>query len=194
MALLVAGLVIFLGLHLLPLLAPGLRASAAARLGEGPWKGAFALLSLVGFALLVVGYGEARQGAVTLLYAPPVWTRHLAYLLTLVAFILLLAPYTGRNHFRARFGHPMVLGAKSWALAHLLANGFLHDLLLFGGFLAWGVLSFILLRRRDRALGRAPVTPNWGSTLVTILAGGVAWFAFAKWLHPMWIGVAIFPG
>ena len=194
MAWLVIGLVLFLGMHLLPLLRPGLRAAGVARLGEGPWKGLYALISLAGFVLIVYGYGEARQSASVLLYNPPTWTRHLAHLLTLIAFILLVAPNVGRNHFRARFGHPMVLGAKNWALAHLLANGFLHDLLLFGGFLAWGVLTFILLRRRDRARGKPALTPSWAATAATVVVGGGLWFVFAKWLHPMWIGVAVMPG
>ena len=194
MALLIAGLLVFLGVHLLPLMAPGIRATAVARMGEMPWKALFAVVSLAGFVLLVIGYDEARQTTAVLLYTPPTWTRHLAHLLTLAAFILLLAPYLGRNHFRARFGHPMVLGAKTWALAHLLANGFLHDVLLFGSFLAWGVLSFILLRRRDRARGNMPIMPTIAATAATVAMGVIAWFVFAKWLHPMWIGVPVFPG
>jgi uncharacterized membrane protein len=192
MTLLILGLVVFLGMHLLRSLAPNVRARAVARIGEGPWKGLFALLSLAGFALIVIGYGDARQ-APTLLYAPAAWTRHLTLLLTLLAFVLLLAPYSGRNHFRARFGHPMVLGTKVWALAHLLSNGFVHDVVLFGALLAWGVLAFVLLRRRDRALGRARIAPSWGATALAVVVGAVAWFVFARWLHPLWIGVPVFP-
>ncbi len=193
MALLIIGLLVFLGMHLLPSLAPGLRAAAVARIGELPWKGLLALLSLAGFVLIVMGFGEARQAPV-LLYSPPAWARHIAHLLTLVAFVLLLAPYLGRNHFRARFGHPMVLGAKAWALAHLLSNGALHDVVLFGSFLAWAVLAFVLLRRRDRMTGRAPIQPTWSATALAVVVGAVAWFVFARWLHPMWIGVPVFPG
>jgi uncharacterized membrane protein len=193
MTLLLAGLLLFLGMHLVRSLAPGVRAATVAKIGEGPWKGLFALVALAGFVLIVIGYGEARQ-APTLLYAPPAWARHIAHLLTLVAFVLLLAPYLGRNHFRAWFGHPMVLGVKAWALAHLLTNGSVHDVVLFGSFLAWGVAAFVLLRRRDRALGSVPIQPNGSATLLALAAGAVAWFVFARWLHPMWIGVPVFPG
>ena len=193
MTFLCIGLLLFLGVHLVRALAPGVRAAAVARIGEGAWKGLYALVSVAGLVLVVIGYGEARE-APTLVYAPPAWARHIAHVLTLVAFILLFAPYFGRNHFRARFGHPMVLGVKAWALAHLLANGALHDVLLFGSFLAWGVVAFVLLRRRDRALGTVPIEPSWSATALTVAAGTIAWFVFARWLHPMWIGVPVFPG
>jgi uncharacterized membrane protein len=88
----------------------------------------------------------------------------------------------------------MVLGVKAWALAHLLTNGSVHDVVLFGSFLAWGVAAFVLLRRRDRALGSVPIQPNGRATLLALAAGAVAWFVFARWLHPMWIGVPVFPG
>lgn len=162
-----------------------------AKLGEGPWKGMVSVLSLVGFVLLVYGYGVARTDPVVL-WNPPIWTRHVAALLTIPAFILLAAAYVPRNRIKAAIGHPMILGTKVWALAHLLANGNLADLLLFGGFLVWAVFAFRAARRRDRAAGtRYPSGPA-SLTLVTIVVGLVAWAAFTFALHGWLIGVKPF--
>ena len=152
MTLLILGLVLFLGVHSTRIVADGWRTATIARVGEKPWKGIYSLLSIAGFVLLVIGYGAARQAPVVL-FAPPVWTRHLAALLTIPAFVLLAAAYVPGNAIKRAVGHPMMAGVKVWALAHLLANGTLADLLLFGTFLAWAVLGFIAARRRDRAAG-----------------------------------------
>jgi uncharacterized membrane protein len=118
--------------------------------------------------------------------------RHLAGLLTLVAFVFLAAAYVPRNHLKARFHHPMVLGVKTWAVAHLLANGTLADVVLFGSFLAWAVLSFIAARRRDRLAGTTYAPGTAAGTLIAVLAGTVAWAVFAFWLHGLLIGVKPF--
>jgi uncharacterized membrane protein len=118
--------------------------------------------------------------------------RHLAGLLTLVAFVFLAAAYVPRNHIKARFHHPMVLGVKAWAAGHLLANGTLADLLLFGSFLLWAVLSFIAARRRDRVAGTSYAPGSAAGTLTAIAVGAVAWAAFAFWLHGPLIGVRPF--
>ena len=149
MALMLVGLLIFLGVHSVRVFADGWRVRTIARIGEGPWKGAYALLSLVGFVMIVWGFGLARQQPV-LLWQPPASMRHLAALLVLLAFIGVAAAYVPGNMIRARLHHPMVLGVKTWAVAHLLANGRLADVLLFGSFLLWAVVSFIAARRRDR--------------------------------------------
>jgi len=141
MLLLVIGLLIFLGLHSSRVFAEGLRANIISTHGEKTWKGAFALLSLIGFVLLVVGYGRARMDPVVL-WLPPTWTRHATALLTLPAFILPAAAYVPKNAIKAKLGHPMLLGTKLWAAAHLLANGNLADVLPFGGFLLWAILCF----------------------------------------------------
>ena len=153
MTLLILGLVIFLGVHSLRIVSEDLRTRLRARLGEGPFKGLYSVLSIVGFVLVIYGYGQARQDP-TLLWATPVWTRHLASLLTLPAFVLLVAAYVPGNAIKAKLHHPMVLGVKLWALAHLVANNTLADLLLFGGFLLWAVFSFRAARARDQ-IGRA---------------------------------------
>ncbi|MEY8877857.1 MAG: NnrU family protein, partial [Leptothrix sp. (in: b-proteobacteria)] len=133
---LVIGLVLFLGVHSLRIVAEGWRSQVIAARGEGLWKGAVALLSLLGLVLIVRGYGAVRLDPVAL-WTPWAGGRHLAALLTLIAFVLLAAAYVPGNAIKAKVGHPMILGVKVWALAHLLANHTLADLLLFGGFLLW---------------------------------------------------------
>jgi uncharacterized membrane protein len=118
--------------------------------------------------------------------------RHLAALLTLVAFVFLAAAYVPRNSIKARLRHPMVLGVKTWALSHLLVNNTLADLLLFGGFLVWAVLCYRAARRRDRLAGQLPPPGAAVPTVITVVAGLVAWAAFAFWAHAAWIGVRPF--
>lgn len=191
MIVMLAGLLLFLGPHSVHIFAPAWRDAQRRRLGDGPWKGLYALVSIVGFVLIVWGYGLARQSP-ELVWVPPVWTRHLASLLTLPAFMLLIAPYIPGNHFVRWFGHPMLLGTKLWALAHLLANGFVHDIVLFGAFLAWAVLAYASGRRRDRATGRTRPPASWQRTVLVVVMGGVLWWLFATWLHARLIGVAPF--
>lgn len=193
MTLLILGLILFLGTHSVRIVAEGWRTEAIARWGEAAWKGSYALLSLAGLALVAYGYGEARQQP-TLLWLPPRGMAHLAALLTLPAFVLLVAAYVPGNHLKARLRHPMVLGVKLWALAHLLSNGMLADALLFGGFLLWSVLSFSAARRRDRAQGQRPSEGRLGPTVLAVTLGLVAWAGFAFWAHGAWIGVRPFGG
>jgi len=188
MTLLVAGLVLFLGVHSVSIAAPAWRDAMAARLGEYPWKGAYSLLSIAGFVLIVQGYAAARLDP-TVLWVPPGWLRHAAALLMLPVFPLLLAAYLpGRIKTRAR--HPMILAVKFWALAHLLANGMLADVVLFGAFLAWGVADRISLKRRPpRPVPGLPATR--ANDAVVVLGGLGLYVAFALWLHPLLIGVAV---
>ena len=150
MGLLVAGLIVFLGLHSVRIFAEDWRTRTIAKMGEKTWKVVYSLLSLLGFALIVWGFGIAREEPV-FVWAPPVGMRHLASLLTLIAFVLLAAAYVPGNAIKARLHHPMVLSVKVWALAHLLANGNLAHIVLFGSFLVWAVLCFRAARQRDRA-------------------------------------------
>jgi len=191
MTLLMIGLALFLGVHSTRIVADGWRTATIARVGEKPWKGIYSLLSIAGFVLLVIGYGAARQSPVVL-YAPPVWTRHLAALLTIPAFVLLAAAYVPGNAIKRAVGHPMMAGVKVWALAHLLANGTLADVLLFGTFLAWAVLGFIAARRRDRAAGTSYPAGPASRTAIAVVVGLVAWAVFAFALHRPLIGVAPF--
>ena len=189
MSLLILGLVLFLGVHSVRIVADGWRTRMRERLGEGRWKGLYSLLSFAGLIFIVWGYGLARQDPV-LLWSPPVAMRHAASLLTLAAFILLVAAYVPRNAFKARLHHPMVLSVKVWALAHLLSNGNLADVLLFGGFLLWAVLDFRAARLRDRAQGTAYPSGTLAGTAMTGVLGLVAWAVFAFWGHALLIGVS----
>lgn len=190
MTVLVLGLVLFLGVHSVRIVAEEWRAATLERVGEKAYKGLYTVLSLAGFGLLVWGYGLARHEPVVLWGQPPVWTRHLASLLTLAAFVLLVAAYVPGNAIKAKLHHPMVLGVKVWAFAHLIANNTLADLLLFGSFLLWAVLDFRSARRRDRAAGTVIAAGPASRTVVTVVVGVLAWAAFAFWGHRILIGVS----
>lgn len=188
---LILGLAIFLGSHSVRIVADGWRNAMVARLGIWGWKGLISLPSLLGFWLLVWGFAAMRAEPVVL-WQPPVWTRHLASLLTLPAFMLVVAAYVPGNRLKAMLGHPMVAGVKLWALAHLLANGNLADLLLFGGFLVWSVFSFRAARQRDRAAGVCYPAGPASRTVIVIIAGALVWAVFAMLLHAPLIGVRTF--
>jgi uncharacterized membrane protein len=191
MTVLLLGLLVFLGTHSIRIFAEGWRTQQIARIGETKWKGIVSVLSLAGFVLLIYGYGLARANPVYV-WTPPVGLRHLAGLLNLVAFVFLAAAYVPGNQIKARLHHPMVLGVKTWAVAHLLANGALHAMVLFGAFLAWAVVDFASARRRDRAAKLSYLPGTFGATLGAVVAGIVAWAAFAFVLHGWLIGVRPF--
>jgi uncharacterized membrane protein len=191
MGYLVLGLVLFLGTHSLRIVANDWRTQTIARVGEIPFKGVYSLLSIVGFALMVWGFSVARETPV-MLWMPPRGLRHAAALLTLIAFVLLAATYVPANAIKARFHHPMVLAVKTWAVAHLLANGNVAHVVLFGSFLVWGVFCFIAAQRRDRVQNTVyPVGTSKG-TATTLVVGGVAWVVFALWLHGLLLGIRPF--
>jgi uncharacterized membrane protein len=191
MTLLILGLVLFLGVHSSRVFAEGARQRFIAERGLNTWKGVYALVSLLGFVLLVWGYGQARLEPVVL-WSSPLWVRHLASLLTLVSFVFLAAAYVPGNAIKARLQHPMVLGVKVWALAHLVSNNTLADLLLFGGFLVWSVLSYRAARARDRAAGVAAGPTQASRTVLAVVIGLAAWAVFAFWAHRVLIGVRPF--
>jgi uncharacterized membrane protein len=193
MTLLILGLILFLGMHSIRVFGEGTRTALQQRIGANGYKAAYSLLSLAGLVLIVMGYGAARENP-QILWIAPVWTRHLAALLTLLSFVLLAAAYVPGNAIKARLHHPMVLGVKVWALSHLLANGMLADVLLFGGFLAWAVLSFRAARGRDRAAGTVYAPGRAVPTAVTVVGGLAAWAVFAFWAHGALIGVRPFGG
>jgi uncharacterized membrane protein len=188
---LVLGLVLFLGVHSVRIVADDWRTQTIARIGANAFKGAYTLVSVVGLGLIVWGFGVARETP-TLLWLPPVGMRHAAALLNVVAFVLLAAAYVPGNGIKARVHHPMILGVKTWALAHLMANGNLAHVLLFGTFLAWAVLDYVSCRRRDRAQGVRYAEGRLSATLLTVAVGVLVSGIFAMWLHGLLIGVKPF--
>lgn len=184
--LLLLGLVVFLGVHSVSIVAPGWRSAQIARRGTGAWKGVYSIAAGVGLALLIVGYGLARQDPVVL-YTPPAMLRHLALLLMLPVFPLLFAAYLpGRLRTAAK--HPMLLAVKFWALAHLLANGTLADVLLFGGFLAWAVADRISVKRRPPAEAHAvPGAPPGPMNDAIAIVGGLAVYVFLVFGAHRWL-------
>lgn len=189
MLLLVLGLVLFLGVHSVRMFADDWRTAQIARRGAKAWKLGYAVLSLAGFVLIVVGYGDARA-ATTMLWTPPVWTRHVAIPLVLIAFVFLAAANIPGTKLKAAVHHPMVLGVKVWAFAHLIANGSVADVVLFGSFLVWAIMDYASLRRRDRREGIVYPPGAWSRDFVAVVAGVVAGVVFAMWLHRPLIGVS----
>lgn len=190
MATLILGLLLFLGAHALRIVAPRWREAQLARRGEMGWKGLISIVAAVGLGLIVWGYGQARIASPADLWPVPLWTRHLAVLLVWPAFVLLTAAYVPGTRIKAAVKHPMLLGVKVWALAHLLANARLADLLLFGSFLVWAVLDYRANRRADRAAAAVPPAGSAARDGLALLVGSLAWVLFAFWAHAWLIGVA----
>ena len=189
MTTLVLGLLLFLGIHSVRIVADGWRAGVIAGRGLMTWKAIYAAIAVAGFVLICVGFGQARQQPVVL-WSPPRWTHDLAALLTLVAFVLIAAAYVPANGIKARVKDPMILGVKCWAAGHLLANGTLADAVLFGGFLVWAVLDFRAVRQRRRAGKEPAIAPaKRGRSAIAVVVGVLAWMLFAFHLHQPLIGV-----
>ncbi len=189
MSLLIIGLILFLGAHSIRIVAEPLRMKLVAALGLWGFKGVYSVISLVGLILIVIGYGQARLDPVWLYYPPP-FLRHMNMLLMLLVFPALLAAYfPGR--IQNLLKHPMLVAVKAWALAHLLVNGTLAAVLLFGGVLVWAVVDRISVKRRTAA-GSAPQLPKTPLNDVIVVIGGLGLYAvFAFWLHPILFGVSV---
>jgi uncharacterized membrane protein len=185
---LLLGLFLFLGIHSTRIFAEDWRTATIGKIGPLPWKGLYSVLSLLGFVVLVWGFRMARQETLVL-WVLPSWMKHVTAVLMMVSFILLVAAYIPRNSIKARLHHPMVLAVKVWAFGHLLANGAAADVVLFGAFLLWAVLSFRAARQRDRANNTVYPPGNAISTTITIAVGLLAWSVFALFLHGPLIGV-----
>lgn len=187
MAVLVLGLILFLGIHSVSIIKSQWRTDLVVRFGEIPWKAVYGLVALVGFYLIVSGYGAARLSPVVI-YEPPVWLRHISLLLMLPVFPLLLAAYLP-GRIQSATKHPMLLAVKIWATAHLLANGTAADILLFGTFLAWAVADRISLKHRTTpTVYGAP--PNQVNDAIAIVGGIGLYLLFMFWLHKLLMGVA----
>ncbi|HEX6137026.1 MAG TPA: NnrU family protein [Casimicrobiaceae bacterium] len=191
MGTLIAGLVVFLLSHALRIFAPGWRERQVARMGPGPYKIAYSVVSIVGLVLVVWGYGMARANPVVL-WPAPAWGRHATALLTVVGFILVVAAYVPGTRIKAALGHPMTAGVGLWAIGHLAANGSLAAVVLFGAFLAWAVVLFVTRRAQDRAAGTTYPAGSLSRDATVVVVGIVAALAFALFLHGPLIGVRPF--
>jgi uncharacterized membrane protein len=190
MSYLLLGILVFFGVHCVSIIAPAWRDRIAAQWGELPWKAAYSVIAIAGFILMVWGYGLARQDP-TILYSPPVWLRHVTALLMVPVVPLLFAAYLP-GRIKAVTKHPMLIATKTWALAHLLVNGGLHDVLFFGAFLVWAIADRISLKRRPVRPTPA-IPPTKLNDISAVLLGVILYVAFVKWLHVEWIGVAPLP-
>jgi uncharacterized membrane protein len=189
MTLLLIGIVIFLGVHLLPAL-PEIREQLIERLGKNLYRGLFSAVSALGFVLIVWGFARAPFLQI---WTPPAWTRHVAMLLMLPVFILIIAAYLP-GKIKETVKHPFLLAIKTWALAHLIANGDLASIILFGSFLAYAVYDRITLKRRQpTSLFGVPGTGGPRNDLIAIVLGVVLYVLFLVWLHPLLIGTAPLP-
>ncbi|MFA7268326.1 MAG: NnrU family protein [Sterolibacterium sp.] len=187
----IIGLLIFLGTHSVRIFADDWRTSQISRLGVIPWKLAYGLVSAIGFGLIVWGFSIIRPESF-LIWAPPAWTRHAAALLTLPAFILIVAAYIPGTRIRAGVGHPMALGVVLWALGHLIANGYFIDQLLFAAFFFWAMLDYYSSLARDKKANTSYPAGTLGRTLLTVVIGFAGWVIFAGFLHFQLIGVRPF--
>jgi uncharacterized membrane protein len=188
MLVLILGLLIFLAPHSIRIFAEPLRRETIEAIGEGPWKAIYSVVSIVGLVLIVWGYGMTRAAPIEL-WHPPEWLRLVAVPLNLLAFILLGAFIVPAGGIKAKLGHPMILAVKVWAFAHLLANGALGDVVLFGVLLIWAIADFAASRRRDRAQGIVRIAGPARNDALAVLVGAVIWAAFVWKLHEWIIGV-----
>jgi uncharacterized membrane protein len=193
MATLVLGLVIFLGLHTIRIVAEPLRAQSIARIGEGPWKGLYSLVSAIGLVLIVWGFARARYDA-PLLWTPPDGARHATILLMLISMLLLAGYLFKQSHIAVAVRHPMVWSVVVFGLAHLIANGSAADVVLFGAFFIWALADLISSYARDRQNSVVYPEPNWGATIGAIVVGLVFWAVIAFWLHLWLFGVSPLAG
>lgn len=188
MSLLILGLILFLGAHSFTTLRQP-RAALIGRLGEGGYKGLYGVVSIVGFVLIAYGFATYRAGGYIQVWDPPTGLRHLTLLLMWPAFIALVAAYSP-GAIKRRLKHPMLVAVKIWALAHLLANGDLGSIVLFGSFLAWAVYDRIAVKKRELVEPR-PLEP--GSTrgdIIAVVVGTLLYVAM-MFLHPILIGVKV---
>ncbi len=189
MAILILGLILFLGSHAIKMCAPQWRSDMIARLGDNTWKILYSLVALTGFVLIIVGYGQARVDT-PWLWSPPAWTGYLTGLLMIPALILVVAGNVPSNQIKAKLGHPMVLGTAIWAAAHLIGTGSLAATVLFGSFLIWASADYISARRRDRRAGITRPAAGASGDIIAVVVGLALWGAFTFYLHLVLIGTS----
>jgi len=190
MGVLLIGLVLFLGAHVFVTLR-GPRAAVIARIGEWPYKGLMSLVALVGLVLIGYGFGQYRADDWIELWSPPRWTRYVTEILMWPASIFVVAAYSRGEIWRA-LKHPMLVGVKTWAVAHLISNGDLGSIVLFGSFLAWAVYDRITLKRRSDP--GAPPIPVGGrrNDVIALVVGTLLYLVLGFIFHPIVVGVPVF--
>ena len=188
---LILGLAVFLAAHVFVSFR-GPRANAIERLGLHAYRGMFALVSLVGLVLIIWGYAQYRTHELIHIWSPPAFMRHITVGLMLFSVIFIVAAFIP-SHIKTRLKHPMLASVKAWALAHLLSNGDLGSIVLFGTFLAWGVYARIAAKRRgDLGAGTKPAPHGWTNDIIVVVIGTAMYLALGFWFHPYVIGVPVF--
>ncbi|WP_083006523.1 NnrU family protein [Halomonas sp. GT] len=191
MTIMIIGLLIFLGSHSVRIVAEDWRQQQIAKLGETTWKLAYSVVSVIGLAIAIYGFGQMRLDPIYIWF-PPMGLRHAVALLMVPAFIMLVAAYVPHNAIKAKLGHPMMLAVKIWAFSHLLANGRLGDIIFFAAFLVWAILAFKAAKKRDRLQPVNPVPTSVSATIATVVIGLITYVLFALYLHTLVIGVPVF--
>lgn len=187
MWILILGLVIFLGNHSIQMYAPGWRDEMVVKIGKLNWRGLYSVFSLGGLGLIIWGFGEARPDAPDLYYAPT-WMPHLVMMLMLISFVFMVAGSLPTGYIKARLKHPMITGIIIWAFAHLMMNGDLASVLLFGSILVWAILNRINVdRRSSEALVVKSIFPD----IIALVVGLGLWMLMVHVLHGMLIGVEV---
>jgi len=191
LALEILGLIVFLGAHVFVTMRDR-RAAVVARIGEWPYRGLFSLVSIVGILLIAYGFAAYRAAGMITVWNPPAWTRHIVVVLMWPASIMVAAAYIPGNIKRV-LKHPMLAGVKTWAFAHLCANGDLGGMIMFGSVLAWAVYDRITLKHRTDLSGAPPI-PIGGTRndIIAIIVGTVIYLAMGFVFHPVVVGVPAF--
>jgi uncharacterized membrane protein len=189
MSYLIAGIVVFAGVHLFSMLLPVQRDALKARMGEGPYKAVYSLISLVGFVLMIWGFRAVRSdpAAISVIYEPALWARHVTMLLVLLGFIS-LGGFHGKGYLKHWLRNPFSIGISLWAVGHLLSNGRAHDLLLFGTFLGLAVLDIVLSTVRGKLPGH---NPQIRSDIRAVIIGVVLYALFLFGFHPYVLNLPI---
>jgi uncharacterized membrane protein len=190
LAILVLGLALFFAAHVFVTLRTS-RAAAIKRIGEGPYKGLMSLVSLAGLILIGYGFGQYRATGWINVWSPPAWTYYVTQILMWPASISVVAAYSRGNIWRA-LKHPMLVGVKTWAVAHLLSNGDLGSIVLFGSFLVWAVYDRITLRHRSDPGARAIPVGGHRNDTIALVVGTILYLALGFVFHPIVVGVAVF--
>lgn len=187
MTYLILGLVLFIGIHMSRIVTPQIRDGAIAKMGEGPWKGIYSLISILGIYVITLGFTDVKLDYDDL-YDPPSFLKHIAMLLILISFIMMISGNLKTGYIKAKLKHPMLIAIKTWAFAHLLVNGDFASVILFGSLIAWAVVTLIAVKKRG---GTPPVATSYIPDVISVVIGGVVFVLFALYIHSWLIGVSV---